>query len=336
MIIEKHKSIKEYNTFGVDVTAKHFVSIQNLIQLSEILRSNSDKPILVLGGGSNILFTKDIDALVIHMNIKGIKEKILDDHHVIINCNAGEKWHDLVQYCVKKDYGGIENLSLIPGNAGTAPIQNIGAYGVELKDVLISCTAMHIKTQQLKTFSAEECNFGYRDSLFKNEAKNQYIIVSIQLKLTTKEHILHTDYGAIKNKLKELNRNSPSIQDISDAIIQIRESKLPDPKKLGNGGSFFKNPILTEKEFIYFNEKHPEAPFYKMGNEYKVPAGWLIEHAGLKGYRKNNVGVHKKQALVLVNYGHATGKDILQFAICIQQIVKNKFGIKIIPEINIL
>lgn len=337
MIIEEHKSLKAYNTFGVAVYARYFTSVTSISQLREMLDSDLHDQQLLLGGGSNILFTKDVEALVIHLNLKGIKEEVQNDKHVLLHVAAGENWHELVRYCVDKNYGGIENLSLIPGNAGTAPIQNIGAYGVEIKDVLESCKVLDKATGEIKTLQTEDCKFGYRDSIFKSKDKGKYIILSVQLKLTRKNHKIRTDYGAIKKKLELANCTDPSICDISDAVIRIRQSKLPDPKKLGNGGSFFKNPILSATEFQVFYHAHPEAPFYEMGNnEYKVPAGWLIDHAELKGYRQGDAGVHKKQALVLVNYGTASGKDILQLAKHIQETVHTKYGIQIVPEINIL
>lgn len=337
MIIEEHKSLKAYNTFGVAVNARYFATVNNTSQLREVLSSNLHSKQLILGGGSNILFTKDVDALVIHLDLKGIKEEVLDENHVLLHIKAGENWHELVRYCVDKDYGGIENLSLIPGNTGTAPIQNIGAYGVEIKDTFVSCTVLDRTTGKIKELKAEDCKFDYRDSIFKNEAKGKYIILEVQLKLTRKDHIIRTEYGAIKSELEKVNCLDPSILDVSDAVIRIRQSKLPDPKKLGNGGSFFKNPILSAEAFQAFHQAHPEAPFYKVeGNQFKVPAGWLIDNAKLKGYRKGDAGVHKNQALVLVNYGTATGKEILQLAKYIQETVLSKYGIQIVPEINIL
>lgn len=337
MIIEAHKSLKAYNTFGVAVNARYFISVTSISQLRKVLDSEVHPQQLLLGGGSNILFTKDVEALVIHLNLKGIKEEVLDENHILLDVEAGENWHALVRYCVDNNYGGIENLSLIPGNAGTAPIQNIGAYGVEIKDVLESCTVLDRNTGEIFSLLAKDCKFGYRDSIFKSTAKGTYIILSIQLKLTRKNHKIRTEYGAIKKELALANCTEPTIRDISDAVIHIRQSKLPDPKILGNGGSFFKNPILSEIAFQEFHQAHPEAPFYEMGNNtYKVPAGWLIDHAKLKGYRQGDAGVHKNQALVLVNYGKARGKDILQLANYIQETVYTKYGIQIVPEINIL
>ncbi|HLW14761.1 MAG TPA: UDP-N-acetylmuramate dehydrogenase [Flavobacteriaceae bacterium] len=337
MTIEEHKSLKAYNTFGVAVNARYFTTVKNTLQLRKVLESNLHKEQLILGGGSNILFTKDVDAMVIHLDLKGIKEEVLDQNHVLLHVKAGENWHELVRYCVDNDYGGIENLSLIPGNTGTAPIQNIGAYGVEVKDTFVSCTVLDRTNGEIKELSADECQFDYRDSIFKSEAKGRYIILEVQLKLTRKSHIIRTDYGAIKSELEKVNCTNPSIRDVSDAVIRIRQSKLPDPKKLGNGGSFFKNPILSADAFQTFHQAHPEAPFYKVeNNQYKIPAGWLIDNAKLKGYRKGDAGVHKNQALVLVNYGTATGKEILELAKFVQETVLSKYGIPIVPEINIL
>lgn len=284
-----------------------------------------------------MLLTKDIDALVMHINLKGISIVEENEDQVEIKVMAGENWHDLVTWSLDKGYGGLENLSLIPGNTGTAPIQNIGAYGVELKDVFVSCTAMEIKTGELVSFDNEACKLGYRDSVFKNEAKGQYIITSVHLKLTKKDHILHTGYGAIEAELKKNGIVYPTIKDVSNAVIAIRQSKLPDPAVLGNSGSFFKNPVIPKKAFEKFIKKNPEAPHYKVDEEaFKIPAGWLIEQCGYKGKRFGDAGVHEKQALVLVNYGGATGEDILRLAQLVQKEVAQKFNIKIQPEVNII
>ena len=284
-----------------------------------------------------MLITQDIDALVLYINMKGIKVLKEDDECVVLKIMAGENWHRLVLWALDKGYGGLQNLSLIPGNTGTAPIQNIGAYGVELKDVFVSCEAMEIDTQQIRTFSKDACEFGYRDSIFKNTAKGKYIICSVNLKLTKKDHLLHTSYGAIEEELEKQGIKTPTIKDISKAVIAIRRRKLPDPEKLGNSGSFFKNPVIDRAEFLNFQEKHPEAPYYKVSeNAYKVPAGWLIEQSGFKGKRFGDAGVHKHQALVLVNYGNARGNEILELARTIQKTVLDKFGINIHPEVNII
>lgn len=284
-----------------------------------------------------MLLTKDIDALVMHINLKGISIVEENENEVEIKVMAGENWHDLVTWSLDKGYGGLENLSLIPGNTGTAPIQNIGAYGVELKDVFVSCAAMEIKTGELVGFDNEACKFGYRDSVFKNEAKGQYIITSVHLKLTKKDHVLHTGYGAIEAELKKNGIVYPTIKDVSNAVIAIRQSKLPDPAVLGNSGSFFKNPVISKKAFEKFIKKNPEAPHYEVDHEaFKIPAGWLIEQCGYKGKRFGDAGIHEKQALVLVNYGSATGEDILRLAQLVQKEVAQKFNIKIQPEVNII
>lgn len=337
MKIQENISLKNYNTFGIDVKARFFVEITGLVQLQKVLELKAYPKKFIISGGSNMLLTKDIDALVMHIQLKGISLVHEDEDTVEIKVMAGESWHELVMWSLEQGYGGLENLSLIPGNVGTTPIQNIGAYGVELKDVFVSCAAMDIKTGELEGFDKEACKFGYRDSIFKNEAKDKYIITSVNLKLTKKEHVLHTGYGSIENELRERGIVHPTIKDVSDSVISIRQSKLPDPKKIGNSGSFFKNPIISKKTFDKFIKKHPEAPFYEMEeNEYKIPAGWLIEQCGFKGKRFGDAGVHEKQALVLVNYGNATGKEILALAKKIQDEVKKNYNIKIQPEVNII
>ena len=337
MEIKENFSLKSYNTFGIDANAKHFVEVTGLAQLSRLLQLSAYPKRFIISGGSNMLLTKDIDALVMHINLKGIHVVEETDDMVVLKIMAGENWHNLVLWTLEQGYGGLENLSLIPGNTGTAPIQNIGAYGVELKDVFVGCEAMNIQNQELKAFSKADCQFGYRDSIFKNEAKGKYIITSVKLRLTKKNHALHTLYGAIEEELKEMNVITPSITDISNAVISIRNKKLPDPKQIGNSGSFFKNPLVSKKTFDRFQKQHPEAPFYKMNdNTYKIPAGWLIEQCGFKGKRFGDAGVHEKQALVLVNYGNATGKDILELAQKVQDSVKAKFGIQLSPEVNII
>lgn len=284
-----------------------------------------------------MLLTKDIDALVMHINLKGIRVVLQEEETVIVKVMAGENWHDLVLWSIDQGYGGLENLSLIPGNTGTAPIQNIGAYGVELKDVFVSCEAMNIATQELEAFSKEDCKFGYRDSIFKNEVKGKYIITSVQLRLTKTNHKLLTFYGAIEDELKAMNIITPTIRDISNAVIAIRSQKLPDPKEIGNSGSFFKNPVVSKKTFEKFHKKHPDAPYYELeGKAYKIPAGWLIEQSGFKGKRFGDAGVHDKQALVLVNHGKATGQELLNLSNKIQETVEKNFSIRLTPEVNII
>ncbi|HKK11854.1 MAG TPA: UDP-N-acetylmuramate dehydrogenase [Flavobacteriaceae bacterium] len=337
MHIQQNIPLKPYNTFGIDVTAKYFVSVNSVDDLIEVLKLKDYPNKFILGGGSNMLLTKDVDALVIHINLKGIEIVSKNNRAVIVKANAGENWHEFVLWCLERNFGGVENLSLIPGNVGSAPIQNIGAYGVELKDVFLSCAAIDLKSRTLKTFSKEDCKFGYRESIFKREAKGQYIITSITLQLTSNHHEFHTDYGAISSQLKHMRVVAPTVQDISKAVIAIRQSKLPDPKKIGNSGSFFKNPIIPVQQFNTLRAIFPEIPSYVVSeNEIKVPAGWLIEKAGFKGKTFGNYGVHKKQALVLVNYGSAKGTDILKLARLIQKTVNRIFNIEVETEVNII
>jgi UDP-N-acetylmuramate dehydrogenase len=337
MFIEKYKSLREYNTFGIDVPARAFVSVESIKDLKIILNDHQADEIFILGGGSNMLLTAPIDKLVLHINLKGIKVISEDEDHVILEAQAGENWHDLVMYCIDKNFGGIENLSLIPGNTGAAPIQNIGAYGVELEDVFVSCTAFDISTGTLRHFTKQECKFGYRNSIFKNEARNKYIITSVQLRLTKRDHKINSSYGAITEVLSKRNITEPTIKDISEAVIAIRRSKLPDPAEIGNSGSFFKNPVLTAEEFRIFRSRYQEAPYYEVSaTEFKVPAGWLIDKAGFKGKRYGDAGIHRNQALVLVNYGNASGSEIWELAQKIQKKVKDDFGIYLEPEVNVI
>lgn len=330
-------SLKNYNTFGIEAFAKEFVEIKTVEELGEVLEKNSHKKLFILGGGSNMLLTKDIDALVIYINIKGKHLVKQDNDFVWIECNAGENWHQFVLHTIENNYGGLENMSLIPGNVGTTPVQNIGAYGAEIKDTFVLCRAMNIKTQNIKTFTKEECNFGYRESIFKNEVKNQYIITSVIFKLTKHSHNINIGYGDIKAELVKNNIENPTIKDVSNAVIAIRESKLPNPKELGNSGSFFKNPIISKEHFLRVQEKFPEIKYFEVSpTQIKVPAGWLIEQADYKGYRKGDAGVHKNQALVLVNYGNATGKEILELSKEIQEAVFNKYTISIEAEVNVI
>lgn len=337
MIIKHNVSLKPYNTFGLDVNAKQFCEITSLPILIDVLKTNKNKPLFIIGGGSNMLLTKAIEALVLYINIKGVSVIEETDNDVIIKAMAGENWHNFVLWCLDHNYGGIENLSLIPGNIGTAPIQNIGAYGVELKDVFISCEAINIKTLNTKKFTNADCKFGYRESIFKQELKGKYIITSVHLKLTKTQHQLAIDYGAIKNQLEVFKIKHPTIQDISKAVIAIRQSKLPNPKEIGNSGSFFKNPIILKSHYQNLQINFPEIPCYPISEEtVKVPAGWLIEKAGFKGKRFGDYGVHAKQALVLVNYGNANGEAIFKLAQLIQKTVHRLFDIKIETEVNII
>jgi len=335
--ILKNISLKPFNTFGIDVNAKHFVSVKSVEELKSVLKLKDYPEKFILGGGSNMLLTKDIESLVIHLDIKGIEIVSKTKDTVNVNIAAGENWHDFVLWCLQHDFGGVENLSLIPGYVGTAPIQNIGAYGVELKDVFIECKALHIDTQNIKKFTKEVCEFDYRNSIFKQEIKGKYVIINVTLKLSTKDHKLKTSYGAITEELTKMNIKNPNIQDVSNAVIKIRESKLPNPKIIGNSGSFFKNPIISKSHFNILKINFPEIPSYKVSEEnIKIPAGWLIEQAGFKGKRFGNYGVHKNQALVLVNYDDAKGEDILKLSQLIQSTIKRIFNIKLEVEVNII
>ena len=326
------------NTFGVDVKAKYFVSINTVNELIELTKTKvfKDLQLLILGGGSNILFTKDFDGLVILNSIKG--KEIIDQtqESIFLKIGAGENWHELVMYTVDNKWGGIENLSLIPGNTGTAPMQNIGAYGVEIKETFVELEALEISSGKIVKFNNSDCEFGYRESVFKNKMKNQYIILNITLELK-KNPVLNINYGDVKAILESQNINNPSIKDVSDAIISIRQSKLPDPKIIGNSGSFFKNPIVSLNQLELIKKKYPNVVNYKINeNEFKIAAGWMIERAGWKGKKFNNYGVHEKQALVLVNYGLANGMEIFNLSEEIILDIKDKFGIKLEREVNII
>lgn len=330
-------SLKNYNTFGIEAKAKQFVVVHNIEELQAILKEHKLENKFILGGGSNMLLTQDIDALVIHIDLKGKKIIKDDDDFVWVESMAGENWHEFVLWTIGQDFGGLENMSLIPGNVGTTPVQNIGAYGTEIKDTFVYCEAMHIDNQQMRVFTNEECHFGYRESIFKNAIKDQYIITSVVFKLSKRNHKINTSYGDIIAELTKNNIEHPTLQDVSNAVIAIRRSKLPDPKELGNSGSFFKNPIISKAEFELIHRKFPEMKFYEVSEtEVKVPAGWLIEQAGFKGKRFGDAGIHKNQALVLVNYGNATGVQILDISKNIQQTIFDTFGIHIEAEVNII
>ena len=330
-------SLKNFNTFGIEAKAKQFVAVQSIQDLRTILEENKSNKKFILGGGSNMLLTKDIEALVIHVDLKGKKVVKEDEDFVWVESQAGENWHEFVLWTIDQNFGGLENMSLIPGNVGTTPVQNIGAYGTEIKDTFVSCEAMAIENQETKTFTNQECHFGYRESIFKNEAKDQYIITSVIFKLTKRNHKINTSYGDIMGELTKNNIVNPTLKDVSNAVIAIRKSKLPDPKELGNSGSFFKNPILLKSDFEKIHQKFPEMKYYEVSaSEVKVPAGWLIEQAGLKGKRFGNAGIHKNQALVLVNYGGATGKEILEVSKHVQETILKTFGIAIEAEVNII
>lgn len=337
MKIQHNFPLKSYNTFGIEANAKQFIEVNSVEKLKTILIENKEQNKFILGGGSNMLLTQNIDALVIHINIKGKKIIKEDTNFVWVQAMAGENWHEFVLWTINQNFGGLENMSLIPGNVGTTPVQNIGAYGAEIKDFLTQCETLNIDNQTIKIFENSACKFGYRESIFKNEVKNQYIITSATFKLTKKNHKINIAYGDITTELTKESIENPTIKQVSDAIIAIRKSKLPDPKELGNSGSFFKNPIISIDLFDKVKDKFPEIKSYKISEtEVKVPAGWLIEQAGFKGKRFGDAGVHKNQALVLVNYGTATGQEILQLSKDIQNAVYQMFGIKIEAEVNVI
>ena len=339
MNIQENYSLKNYNTFGVDVITKYFAEIKSLDQLTQILRNTSVQKfkLLFLGGGSNILFTQDFDGVVLQLNLKGISEKFLNDDEVLVTSKAGENWHEFVQFCLDKDYGGLENLSLIPGNVGTSPMQNIGAYGTEIKDTFVSCKVLNLETLVVEEFNHEQCDFGYRESIFKKEGKGKYVILEVAFKLTRKNHLIKTEYGAIQAELKNLGIENPTIQEVSKAVINIRQSKLPDPKVIGNAGSFFKNPSIPMDQFLELQKAYPEMPHYPNGDLVKVPAGWLIEQGGWKGKQIGNVASHELQSLVIINKtGLASGKEIYDFSTMIIESVKEKFEIELEREVNII
>jgi UDP-N-acetylmuramate dehydrogenase len=337
MKIQQNYSLKKYNTFGIAATAKYFACFSSENELVELLRNDLCKtePLFILGGGSNILLTQDFEGLVLANTIKGMEVLAEDNHSSTIEVGAGEVWHDFVLWSIDKNLSGIENLALIPGLVGASPMQNIGAYGLEVKDVITTVHFIEIGSGNSKILSNEDCNFGYRDSIFKHELKEKVVITKVIFKLS-KTPLNKTTYGAIEEELKNLNLE-PSPKNISTAVINIRSRKLPDPKILGNSGSFFKNPIIETTQFENLKREFPEMVGYTISEtKTKIAAGWLIDNAGLKGYRKADAGVHKNQALVLVNYGNATGLEIINLAKEIQGKIKDKYGISITPEVNIL
>ncbi len=339
-------SLKSYNTFGIDCIAKNFVEVKTvdeLLEILEITKQENFSSIFILGGGSNVLFLRDFEGLVIKNSIKEISKLEENEDNILLYVAAGENWHDFVLFCLENNYGGIENLSLIPGTVGAAPMQNIGAYGIEICNVIKRVKVIDRKTKEIKWISNSECQFGYRSSIFKHQAKDKYIIIGVEFILTKKNHILNTSYGAIQDYLYSLTtlnlqaNQLPTIQQISKAVIAIRESKLPNPKEIGNGGSFFKNPEISTSQFEKLKNDFPNIVGYPASDKItKVPAGWLIEQCGWKGKVVGNTGSHKNQALVLVNYGSAKGEEIWNLAKDIQQSVLDKFGISIEAEINIV
>ncbi len=338
MTISSNISLKPYNTFGIDASAKYFTSIQSIENIQELLQSNEYKTNerLILGGGSNLLLTKNVDALVIKNDLKGIEIVKETTDSVFVRCAAGEVWHEFVMWSINHNYGGLENLSLIPGCTGASPMQNIGAYGVEIKDTFYELEAIDTQTGELKTFSKSECEFGYRESVFKRKFKNQFIITSVTFQLS-KVPTFHIEYGAIKQELDAMKVSELNIKAVSQAVINIRSSKLPNPKEIGNAGSFFKNPEVTTDVYERLKHEFSNLVAYPLENShYKLAAGWLIEQSGLKGYRVGDAGVHKLQALVLVNYGSATGNEIYNLSTHVLQTVKAKFGVDLEREVNVI
>jgi UDP-N-acetylmuramate dehydrogenase len=328
-------SLRQYNTFGIEATAKEFSPFRSSDELDELIQKSGRSHFMILGGGSNILLTKNYDGYVLKNEISGIEIVHEDEHHVYVKAGAGENWHQFVLFCIERDLAGVENLSLIPGNVGASPMQNIGAYGVEIKDVFHDLEAFHVKRRKAVTFSHADCRFGYRDSAFKNKLKGEYVILNVTFRLN-KIPEYNTSYGAIEDELQRMNAGV-SIQTISKAVINIRTSKLPDPTKIGNAGSFFKNPTISEKQFDELKKAHPGVPAYPQAHGLvKIAAGWLIEQCGWKGYRKGDAGVHEKQALVLVNYGNASGKEIFDLSEEIKKSVSKKFNIQLEREVNII
>ncbi|MBL7761758.1 MAG: UDP-N-acetylmuramate dehydrogenase [Sediminibacterium sp.] len=336
-LFENH-SLLPYNSFGIAAKARYFSPVRSMNELDTLIAENKKSfqlPLLILGGGSNLLFTKDFNGWVVKNELKGIELVREDEDHYYVKAMAGENWHELVIYCVKRNYAGIENLSLIPGNVGASPMQNIGAYGVEIKDVFFELEAYHIAEQQVVTFQAGDCEFGYRESVFKRALKNQYIILSVTYRLR-KVPEFHTSYGAIEKELEAMRVDTLSIQAISDAVIRIRNSKLPNPTKIGNAGSFFKNPVIAEEQYRQLQTKFNNIPGYPNAATVKVPAAWLIEQCGWKGYRSGDAGCYSLQPLVLVNYGTATGAEIFDLSTRIILSVQEKFNILLEREVNII
>jgi UDP-N-acetylmuramate dehydrogenase len=338
MQIQQNIPLRQYNTLGIDVLARFFAIFDSVDQLGNILNENPNmgKPPLILGGGSNILFTGDVDGLVLKNNILGIDLIKEDADHVYVRAGAGENWHQFVLHCLQHNFAGVENLSLIPGCVGASPMQNIGAYGVEIKEVFAELEAWHIQEQKVYTFSLNDCEFGYRESVFKGKYRNQFVILNVTYRLN-KTPRFNTSYGAIEQELERMGVQELSIQAISQAVINIRSSKLPDPAKIGNAGSFFKNPSVSAAQFAALKATWPGIVGYPNADgSVKLAAGWLIEQCGWKGVRHGDAGVHEKQALVLVNYGHATGKDIYDLSGEVMKSVQSKFGVELEREVNIV
>ncbi|MBS1564950.1 MAG: UDP-N-acetylmuramate dehydrogenase [Bacteroidetes bacterium] len=334
MPLQENVSLRPYNTFGMDVSARWYGRFSSVTVLQELLSLQKGQP-LILGGGSNILFTKDVDGLVLHNAIGGIEKTGEDDEHVYVRAGAGESWHGFVLHCLSQNWAGVENLSLIPGNTGASPMQNIGAYGVEIKDVFHELEAWDLQDNVLVKFGLKDCGFGYRESVFKRQYKNRFVITSVTYKLYRQPRF-HTSYGAIEQELEKMGVQELSIQAVSQAVIRIRSSKLPDPKEIGNAGSFFKNPSVPASQYGTLKAQHPDIVGYPNADgSVKLAAGWLIEQCGWKGYRRGDAGCHARQALVLVNYGHASGAEIYALSSDIVASVQKTFGVELEREVNI-
>ncbi len=334
-MIQENLNLRPYNTFGIEVFAKRFSAFRSISELKDLISQRNDDELLFLGGGSNVLFTKDFEGLVLRNELMGIEVLNQDDSHVTIKSGAGEVWHNFVLFCVENNYGGVENLSLIPGSVGASPMQNIGAYGAEIKDIFFSLEALHIETGEIHSFDNAACEFGYRESVFKRKLKKQYVITSVTFKLT-KQHTINSSYGAIEAELEKMEISSPTIKNISDAVIAIRSSKLPNPVEIGNAGSFFKNPVVDLKTLEKIQVNYEKVPNYPAQNgKVKLAAGWLIDQAGWKGKTFSTYGVHKLQALVLVNYSTTKGSDIYDLSTRIISDIKEKFGVELEREVNI-
>jgi UDP-N-acetylmuramate dehydrogenase len=336
-MIQNNVNLLNFNTFGMGVQAKLYSQFDSVDYLKSLLEDHPNEEILILGGGSNILFTKDFDGIVLKNEIKGFRIIEETNDEVIVESGAGENWHQFVLKCIDNNFCGIENLSLIPGSVGASPMQNIGAYGIEIKDVFEKLSAYHLPSGEIHEFNHSQCEFGYRESVFKRKLKGEYVILSVSFRLSKKPKI-NSSYGAIESELKKLDIHNPSIKDISNAVIAIRTSKLPDPKTIGNAGSFFKNPVVSRAILNDIKKNYEDVPFYPTENDnsVKLPAGWLIEKAGWKGKTYANYGVHKMQALVLVNYGNAKGIEILELSTHIIDDIQDKFGVSLEREVNIL
>ena len=338
MQLYKNFSLKNYNTFAIDAYAKYFTTFSSTTDLQNIFQSDNHnrERILVLGGGSNILFTNNFDGLVLRNEIKGIETIHEDERHVYVKAGAGENWHQFVLHCINKNFSGTENLSLIPGNVGASPMQNIGAYGAEIKDIFFSLEAYHLEEKKIITFTLNDCEFGYRESIFKKKYKDQFVILNVIFRLS-KIPVYNISYGAIEDELNKMQVKSLSIKLVSNAIINIRRAKLPDPKFVGNAGSFFKNPLISSEQLQQLLIEHPAIPAFQINEStFKIPAGWLIEQCGWKGYRKNDAGCYDKQALVLINYGKASGKEILDLSKEIKTSIYEKFKVMLEKEVNVI